>query len=309
MSFDTAVKLLSLPRELGTHPEDGKPVLASIGPYGPYVKHDKSFRSIPKTGDVLTIDLAAAVELIKQPKGTRAAPTALRDLGKHPDDDALIQIFEGRFGPYVRHGDVFASLPKDRTIESVQLDEALIWIAERAALGPSKKKGRGRGGFRKRPPHPKVKRPPPPSSPRKRKRRRRRLPKRSRPRKRLQSLNSCDDTVADSCWRVSGRLAAVRTDCCAAAKGIDIREHGSKNIGATNVTRVLGWKWGAACFVLDVLKGALPIAFPKMLFALGDPNRVHWLVAAGLLAILGHMFPIWLGFHGGKESRPPWESS
>ena len=150
MSFETAVKLLSLPRELGPHPDDGKPVLASIGPYGPYVKHDKSFRSIPKTGDVLTIDLAAAVELIKQPKGTRAAPTALRDLGKHPDDDALIQIFEGRFGPYVRHGDVFASLPKDRTVESVQLDEALIWIAERAALGPSKKKGRGRGGFRKK---------------------------------------------------------------------------------------------------------------------------------------------------------------
>ncbi len=150
MSFETAVKLLSLPRDLGPHPEDGKPVLASIGPYGPYVKHDKSFRSIPKTGDVLTIELAAAVELIKQPKGTRAAPTALRDLGKHPDDDSLIQIFEGRFGPYVRHGDVFASLPKDRTIESVQLDEALIWIAERAALGPSKKKGRGRGGFRKK---------------------------------------------------------------------------------------------------------------------------------------------------------------
>jgi DNA topoisomerase-1 len=114
------------------------------------VKHDKSFRSIPKTGDVLTIDLAAAVELIKQPKGTRAAPTALRDLGKHPDDDALIQIFEGRFGPYVRHGDIFASLPKDRTVESVQLDEALIWLAERAALGPSKKKGRGRSGFRKK---------------------------------------------------------------------------------------------------------------------------------------------------------------
>jgi glycerol-3-phosphate acyltransferase PlsY len=84
------------------------------------------------------------------------------------------------------------------------------------------------------------------------------------------------------------------------AKGIDIREHGSKNIGATNVTRVLGPKWGALCFVLDVLKGALPIAIPKLLFALDDPNRVHWLVAAGLLTILGHMFPIWLGFHGGK---------
>lgn len=84
------------------------------------------------------------------------------------------------------------------------------------------------------------------------------------------------------------------------AKGIDIREHGSKNIGATNVTRVLGAKWGALCFVLDVLKGALPIAIPKMLFALGEPNRVHWLIAAGLLAILGHMFPVWLGFRGGK---------
>lgn len=155
MSFDTALKLLSLPRELGPHPDDGKPVLASIGPYGPYVKHDKSFRSIPKTGDVLTIDLAAAVELIKQPKGKRAAPTPLRDLGKHPDDDAPIQIFEGRFGPYVKHGDVFASLPKDRTIESVQLDEALIWIAERTAKGPSKKKGRGRGGFKKKAASPK----------------------------------------------------------------------------------------------------------------------------------------------------------
>ncbi len=150
LSFETALKLLALPRELGLHPDDGKPVYASIGPYGPYVKHDKSFRSIPKTGDVLNIDLAAAVELIKQPRGKKAAPTALRDLGNHPDDDALIQIFEGRFGPYVKHGDIFASLPKDRTIESVQLDEALIWIAERAAKGPSKKRSRGRGGFKKK---------------------------------------------------------------------------------------------------------------------------------------------------------------
>lgn len=85
-----------------------------------------------------------------------------------------------------------------------------------------------------------------------------------------------------------------------AAKGIDIREHGSKNIGATNVTRVLGGKWGALCFVLDVLKGALPVLLPNLLLAAGNPNWIHWQVAAGLLAILGHMFPIWLGFHGGK---------
>ncbi|MBC7815464.1 MAG: glycerol-3-phosphate 1-O-acyltransferase PlsY [Planctomycetaceae bacterium] len=84
------------------------------------------------------------------------------------------------------------------------------------------------------------------------------------------------------------------------AKGIDIREHGSKNIGATNVTRVLGVKWGALCFVLDVLKGVLPVLLPNVMLAAGDPNQIHWQVAAGLLAILGHMFPIWLGFHGGK---------
>jgi glycerol-3-phosphate acyltransferase PlsY len=83
-------------------------------------------------------------------------------------------------------------------------------------------------------------------------------------------------------------------------KGIDIREHGSKNIGATNVTRVLGAKWGAVCFVLDVLKGALPVWLPTLLLAADDSNRGHWRVAAGLLAILGHMFPIWLGFRGGK---------
>lgn len=86
-----------------------------------------------------------------------------------------------------------------------------------------------------------------------------------------------------------------------AVKGIDIREHGSRNIGATNVTRVVGLKWGAVCFVLDVLKGGGPVwLLPKLLLAHDDPSRAHWQVAAGLMAILGHMFPAWLGFKGGK---------
>lgn len=84
-------------------------------------------------------------------------------------------------------------------------------------------------------------------------------------------------------------------------KGIDIRQHGSGNIGATNVTRVIGAKWGAVCFLLDVLKGGVPVwLFPHLLLAVDDPSRDHWRVAAGLLAIIGHMFPIWLGFQGGK---------
>ena len=86
-----------------------------------------------------------------------------------------------------------------------------------------------------------------------------------------------------------------------AVRGIDIREHGSRNIGATNVTRVIGKTWGAICFVLDVLKGALPVwLLPSLLLAADNPDFSHWQVTAGLLTILGHMFPIWLGFRGGK---------
>ncbi len=86
-----------------------------------------------------------------------------------------------------------------------------------------------------------------------------------------------------------------------AVKGIDIRQHGSGNIGATNVTRVIGAKWGAVCFLLDVLKGGIPVwLFPQLALVADDPSRDHWRVAAGLLAIIGHMFPVWLGFHGGK---------
>lgn len=148
MTFETACKLLSLPRTLGAHPETSKTVTAGVGRFGPYVLHDKVYKSIPKEADVLTIELDAAVELLKQAR-VKVAPTPLRELGKHPDDDEVIGIFEGRYGPYVKHGGVFASLPKDKAIEDVHLDEALIWLAEKAAKGPVKK-GRGRTAGRKK---------------------------------------------------------------------------------------------------------------------------------------------------------------
>jgi glycerol-3-phosphate acyltransferase PlsY len=82
---------------------------------------------------------------------------------------------------------------------------------------------------------------------------------------------------------------------------IDIRQHGSGNVGATNVGRVLGSGWGLAVLSLDLLKGLVPVAvLPYLFFSAGDPARVHWQVAAGTAAILGHMFPCWLGFRGGK---------
>jgi len=90
---------------------------------------------------------------------------------------------------------------------------------------------------------------------------------------------------------LTGRLVA----------GIDIREHGSGNIGATNVGRVLGTKWGLFVLVLDFLKGLIPVALLSGLFlAPDDTNRTHWQVAAGIATIFGHMFPLWLGFRGGK---------
>jgi glycerol-3-phosphate acyltransferase PlsY len=82
---------------------------------------------------------------------------------------------------------------------------------------------------------------------------------------------------------------------------IDIRQHGSGNIGATNVGRVLGRKWGLLVLALDFLKGALSVAgLPVVFIAADNPQRSHWQVAAGVAAIIGHMFPCWLGFRGGK---------
>ena len=82
---------------------------------------------------------------------------------------------------------------------------------------------------------------------------------------------------------------------------IDIRQHGSGNIGATNVGRVLGSRWGFTVLALDLLKGLVPVAaLPLLFFSSGDPDRIHWQVGAGAATVLGHMFPCWLGFRGGK---------
>ncbi|MES2788971.1 MAG: type I DNA topoisomerase [Planctomycetota bacterium] len=142
LTFQTAVDLINLPRSLGKHPETGKVVNAGVGMYGPYVLHDKKYKAIPKEQSVLTITMDQAVELLKQVKG-RAAATPLKELGNHPTDGQPISIFEGRYGPYVKHGDNNATIPKEKEIEQVTMDEALSWLAERLAKGPAKKKGRG----------------------------------------------------------------------------------------------------------------------------------------------------------------------
>ena len=143
VTLEMAVGLLALPRTLGAHPETTASVFAGQGRFGPYVVHDqgkdgKDYRSIKGDDHVLTISLTRALELLAQPKlgrGRRSAPAALRDLGVHPADSQPVGLFEGKYGPYVKHGKVSASIPKEMDPAKVTLAEALDWIEARG--GPS----------------------------------------------------------------------------------------------------------------------------------------------------------------------------
>jgi DNA topoisomerase I len=139
VTLPLAMDLLSLPRTVGQHPETDKVVKAGIGRFGPYVLHNKVYASIPKEKDVLTIGLEDAVDLIKNKK-VRGAATPLKELGPHPEDGEMVAVFEGRYGPYVKHGKINATLPKETEPDSVTLERALDMIAEKAAKGGGTKK-------------------------------------------------------------------------------------------------------------------------------------------------------------------------
>jgi DNA topoisomerase-1 len=132
-----ALKLLALPRELGPHPEGGKKVVAAIGRFGPYVSHDGQFKSIPRDESVFDIGLERAVALLKEPKqfGGRGA---LKVLGKHPEDGQAVSLYSGRYGPYVKHGKVNATLPDEGMISTVTLEEALELLAAKSTKGAKK---------------------------------------------------------------------------------------------------------------------------------------------------------------------------
>ncbi|MEL6324025.1 MAG: topoisomerase C-terminal repeat-containing protein, partial [Pseudomonadota bacterium] len=145
VSLDLALKLLSLPREVGKHPEDGEPILANLGRYGPYVQHLKTYANLPDPNEVFEIGLNRAVTLIAEKRangGRGRAGTAkvLKDLGEHPSEGGPVQVLEGRYGPYVKHGKINATLPKDWAPEDVNIDQALELIAEKAAKKGAKKK-------------------------------------------------------------------------------------------------------------------------------------------------------------------------
>ena len=145
VTIDMALRLLALPRILGKHPQSGKEIQAGIGRYGPYVVHEKDFRSLGPEDDVYTVGLARAVELLAAPKRASRSAEPIREVGKHPSDGEPILIFAGRYGPYVKHGSVNASLPKEADPETFTVDAAVPLLAERAGAA-KKKPARGKGG-------------------------------------------------------------------------------------------------------------------------------------------------------------------
>jgi DNA topoisomerase-1 len=132
-----ALALLALPREVGPHPDDGKPIAAGLGRYGPFVLHDGTFANLDSVEEVFSVGLNRAVTLIAEKKAGggrgrgRGSPKALKTLGDHPDGGA-VTVRDGRYGPYVNHGKVNATLPNGTDPESVTLETALELIAARA---------------------------------------------------------------------------------------------------------------------------------------------------------------------------------
>ncbi|HKB00497.1 MAG TPA: type I DNA topoisomerase [Methyloceanibacter sp.] len=137
-----ALALLSLPREVGLHPESGKPITAGFGRFGPYIQHDGKYASLGATEEVFEIGLNRAVSLLADKaassRGRRGA-NVIKELGEHPELGGKVQVLTGRYGPYVKHGKVNATLPRDREPEQVTRDEAVALIAAKSAKGRAKK--------------------------------------------------------------------------------------------------------------------------------------------------------------------------
>ena len=150
VNLEQAVRLLSLPREIGPHPEDGIMVWANIGRYGPYLKHAESTSNRGGTNanlenieEVFTVGMNRAVQLLAEKIASRssrgASATALHELGEHPTEGGPVSVMKGKYGPYIKWEKINATIPKDLEPENVTMDMAIQLIAEKT---PTKKKKR-----------------------------------------------------------------------------------------------------------------------------------------------------------------------
>jgi len=144
MDLEKGLRLLKLPRDIGAHPEDGKPILAGIGRYGPFVQHEGTYANLPSVDEVFEVGVNRAVALLAEKRAQRAGgrgeAAALKDLGAHPEDGAPVRVLAGRYGPYIKHGATNANVPRGTDPQAVTLEQAVALLAERAAKGGGKKK-------------------------------------------------------------------------------------------------------------------------------------------------------------------------
>ena len=144
VDLDAALRLLALPRELGRHPETGETIVAGIGRFGAYIKHGTTFKSLAPDDDVLTIGLNRAVVLLAEPTAERRrGPQLVRELGEHPEG-GVVGLYRGRYGPYVSHDRVFASLPRATDPDTFLLEQALLLLTAQRQKGKGQKRKPGR---------------------------------------------------------------------------------------------------------------------------------------------------------------------
>ena len=144
IELETALKLLSLPRDVGTHPESGDMIQAGLGRYGPYLRYQGSFTSLKDEDDLLEIGLNRAVDLLAESAKKRGRP-----LGEHPDGGE-VHLKAGRFGPYVEHNKLRATLPRGTDMTAVDLEQAVALLAAKAAKPTTKKKAAKSSGAKKK---------------------------------------------------------------------------------------------------------------------------------------------------------------
>jgi DNA topoisomerase-1 len=144
IDLEKALALLSLPRDVGVHPETGKMITAAIGRFGPYILHDGKYANVESAEDVLTIGINRAVTVLaeKKQRGGRPEQKALKELGAHPEDGQPVKVMNGRYGPYISHNKIFATIPRGTDPSAVTMEQAVQLIAEKAAKGPAPKGGR-----------------------------------------------------------------------------------------------------------------------------------------------------------------------
>jgi len=143
VDLEKALQLLALPRDVGEHPEDGKMITAGLGRFGPFVLHDGVYANLDSPDEVFTVGLNRAVSAIAEKKanpGRRQVAKPLKELGEHPELGGPVNVMNGRYGPYVKHDKINATLPRGKKPEDVTMEDAVQMIAEKAAKGPSKKK-------------------------------------------------------------------------------------------------------------------------------------------------------------------------